>query len=30
MSFFTHPVYNEDHMNLYIDAFEKVAKAYMK
>jgi hypothetical protein len=30
MSFFTHPVYEEKHMKLYVDAFEKVAKAYMK
>ncbi|MGB9642479.1 MAG: DegT/DnrJ/EryC1/StrS family aminotransferase [Candidatus Ratteibacteria bacterium] len=30
MSFFTHPVYEESHMKLYVDAFEKVAKAYMK
>jgi dTDP-4-amino-4,6-dideoxygalactose transaminase len=30
MSFFTHPVYNEQHMQLYIDAFNKVANAYMK
>jgi len=30
MSFFTHPVYDESHMKLYVDAFEKVAQAYMK
>jgi dTDP-4-amino-4,6-dideoxygalactose transaminase len=30
MSFFTHPVYTRAHMQLYVDAFEKVAAAYMK
>lgn len=30
MSFFTHPVYTEEHMKAYIAAFEKVADAYMK
>ncbi|MFA6293761.1 MAG: DegT/DnrJ/EryC1/StrS family aminotransferase [Victivallales bacterium] len=30
MSFFTHPVYTEEHMKAYIEAFEKVAAAYMK
>ena len=30
ISFFTHPVYEEKHMQLYVDAFEKVAKAYAK
>ncbi|HYF49185.1 MAG TPA: DegT/DnrJ/EryC1/StrS family aminotransferase [Planctomycetota bacterium] len=30
MSFFTHPVYTEKHMQLYVDAFCKVADAYMK
>ncbi len=30
MSFFTHPVYTETHMQAYIDAFKKVADALMK
>ena len=30
LSFFTHPVYSEQHMQLYVDAFKKVADAYMK
>jgi len=30
MSFFTHPVYDLKHMQLYVDAFNKVADAYMK
>ena len=30
MSFFTHPVYEIKHMEKYIDAFQKVACAYMK
>jgi hypothetical protein len=30
MSFFTHPVYKEKHMQAYIDAFCKVADAYSK
>ncbi|OGV37893.1 MAG: aminotransferase DegT [Lentisphaerae bacterium GWF2_45_14] len=30
MSFFTHPVYTEEHMKLYIEAFKKVAANYMK
>jgi dTDP-4-amino-4,6-dideoxygalactose transaminase len=30
MSFFTHPVYTEEHMQACIDAFKKVAAAYMK
>jgi dTDP-4-amino-4,6-dideoxygalactose transaminase len=30
MSFFTHPVYDRNHMRLYVDAFTKVADAYMK
>jgi dTDP-4-amino-4,6-dideoxygalactose transaminase len=30
MSFFTHPVYTEKHMQAYIDAFCKVADAYSK
>ncbi len=30
LSFFTHPVYEERHMRVYVDAFEKVAKAYQK
>ncbi|MDD3695996.1 MAG: DegT/DnrJ/EryC1/StrS family aminotransferase [Lentisphaeria bacterium] len=30
MSFFTHPVYEEKHIQAYIDAFKKVAAAYMK
>jgi len=30
ISFFTHPVYTEKHMKAYVDAFIKVAKAYMK
>ena len=30
MSFFTHPVYDLKHMQLYVDAFAKVADAYMK
>ena len=30
MSFFTHPVYEERHMQLYVDAFNKVGKAYGK
>ena len=30
ISFFTHPVYTEKHMKAYVDAFLKVAKAYMK
>ena len=30
MSFFTHPVYDQNHMRLYVDAFTKVADAYMK
>ena len=30
MSFFTHPVYTLKHMKLYVDAFKKVADAYMK
>ena len=30
MNFFCHPVYEQRHMELYVAAFEKVAKAYMK
>ena len=30
ISFFTHPVYNEEHIQLCIDAFRKVAEYYMK
>ena len=30
MSFFTHPVYTKKHMELYVEAFQKVASAYMK
>lgn len=30
ISFFTHPVYTEEHMQAMIDAFKKVAAAYMK
>jgi len=30
LSFFTHPVYEEKHMRLYIDAFHKVASHYLK
>ena len=30
ISFFTHPVYTEEHMKTYVDAFKKVADAYMK
>jgi len=30
MSFFTHPVYTTTHMKLYVEAFKKVAGAYMK
>lgn len=30
ISFFCHPVYNKEHIQLMIDTFEKVAKAYMK
>lgn len=30
ISFFTHPVYTEEHTQAYIDAFKKVATAYMK
>ncbi|MPN00720.1 8-amino-3,8-dideoxy-alpha-D-manno-octulosonate transaminase [bioreactor metagenome] len=30
ISFFTHPVYTEEHMNAYIAAFKKVADVYMK
>ena len=30
ISLFTHPVYGEKHMKAYVDAFNKVAKAYMK
>ncbi len=30
LSFFTHPVYTPQHMDLYIRAFEKVADAYME
>lgn len=30
MSFFTHPVYEEKHINYYIKAFKKVADYYMK
>lgn len=30
ISFFTHPVYDLKHMQIYIDAFIKVANAYMK
>ena len=30
ISFFTHPVYDECHMQAMIDAFKKVAEAYMK
>jgi len=30
MSFFTHPVYGEEHMGLYVKAFEKVAGHFMK
>ena len=30
ISFFTHPVYEVEHMQAMIDAFNKVAKAYMK
>ena len=30
ISFFTHPVYTEEHMKAYVDAFKKVADAYMK
>jgi len=30
MSFFTHPVYTLKHMKLYVEAFKKVADAYMK
>ncbi|MHC4795399.1 MAG: DegT/DnrJ/EryC1/StrS family aminotransferase [Planctomycetota bacterium] len=30
ISLFTHPVYRLNHMQLYVKAFEKVAKAYMK
>ena len=30
ISFFTHPVYTEEHMKAYVDAFTKVAAAYMK
>ena len=30
VSFFTHPVYDERHMGLCVEAFEKVAKAYMR
>lgn len=30
MSFFTHPVYTEEHIKLYIEAFKKVAAHYMK
>lgn len=30
MSFFTHPVYEQRHMQLYVDAFEKVAAARMR
>jgi hypothetical protein len=30
ISFFTHPVYDEKHMQLMVDAFRKVADAFMK
>ncbi|MPN64487.1 hypothetical protein SDC9_212262 [bioreactor metagenome] len=30
ISFFTHPVYSDKHMKAYVDAFVKVANAYMK
>ena len=30
ISFFTHPVYTEKHLKAYVDAFNKVADAYMK
>ncbi|MCD6407684.1 DegT/DnrJ/EryC1/StrS family aminotransferase [bacterium] len=30
ISFFTHPVYEIEHMQKYVDAFTKVAEAYMK
>ena len=30
ISFFTHPVYDESHVQAMIDAFKKVADAYMK
>lgn len=30
LSFFTHPVYEIKHMEKYVEAFNKVAKAYMK
>ena len=30
ISFFTHPVYTEEHMKAYVEAFKKVAAAYMK
>jgi dTDP-4-amino-4,6-dideoxygalactose transaminase len=30
MSFFTHPVYEKQHMQKYLDAFNKVAGAYIK
>ena len=30
ISFFTHPVYTEEHTQAMIDAFKKVAEAYMK
>ena len=30
ISFFTHPVYTEEHMKAYIAAFKKVAEVYMK
>ena len=30
MSFFTHPVYEEKHMEMAVRAFKKVAEAYMK
>ena len=30
LSFFVHPVYTNKHMKVYVDAFKKVAAAYMK
>jgi hypothetical protein len=30
LSFFTHPVYSEKHMQLYVDAFCKVAESCTK
>ena len=30
MSFFTHPVYTQQHMELYVAAFKKVAESYIK